>query len=333
MRSFTSTQKRPCALTTTGSRVRSEMWGTSRPACPPTPPAPRAGPGRPPRGRGHRPAGATVAEPAPRARRRRPPRAAGAAPRRPSCRPAPRRHRRPGPAGRAAGRGPDRRTRGGRAPAAGPARRPGRGRALGEPPYGVGDVAAGAQVDPHQATVGLVQHRRVGHLHGHRVSDLRRDRLRLVRPVGEAADEVDAVGRQQVGLRGRSQPLRLPAPGGQARPRPGSGVDAAGAELDLRLVGGHALPRGVAHGPAQCPDRRIRRAIDGHPLEPAGGVEGSTRGDQQQRDVGACRSRQGNRVEERVAVGQPVGHEHHQDGVGLAGVQHGAQRGRGPPRE
>jgi hypothetical protein len=40
----------------------------------------------------------------------------------------------------------------------------------------VAGARAGAQVDPHQAAVGLVQHRRVGHLHGHRVADLRRGR-------------------------------------------------------------------------------------------------------------------------------------------------------------
>jgi hypothetical protein len=82
---------------------------------------------------------------------------------------------------------------------------------LGEASYGVGDITAGAHVDPDQAAVGLVQHRRVGHLDGHRVADPRRGRLRLVESGGEVADEVDAVGRQQLCLRFGREPLRRAA--------------------------------------------------------------------------------------------------------------------------
>ena len=45
-----------------------------------------------------------------------------------------------------------------------------------------------------------MQHRRVGDLHGHRVADPVRDPCRVVGPRGEGTDEVDAVGREQLGL-------------------------------------------------------------------------------------------------------------------------------------
>ena len=202
---------------------------------------------------------------------------------------------------------------------------------LGEASYGVGDVTAGAHVDPDQAAVGLVPHRRVGHLDGHRVADLRRDRVRLLGSGGEPADEVDAVGRQQLCLRGGREPLRLAAAGGQSRPHPGAGVDTAGAELDLRLVCRDASPCGVPHGPTQRPDRRIGRAVDGDAVEAAGRVERGAGGDEEQRDVGARGPRLRDGREQRVAVGEPVGDEQDQDGVGLTGLEHVTQRGRELP--
>ena len=282
IRTFTSTQKSPCALTTTGSSVRSATWGTST-ANRPTDVNRVLGPAAD-RSRG------SSADPDQWA----------------ELRVADEAHRDDVPEHQRLHQHVD---------AVGT-------QLLGEASYGVRDVAAAAHVDPDQAPVGLVQHRRVGHLHGHRVADPGRDRLRLVGSGGEPTDEVDAVGRQRLCLRGGREPLRVAAAGGQPRPHPRAGVDTAGAELDLRSVCRDPSPRGVPHGSTQRPDRRIGRAVDGDVRESARRVERRAGGDEEQRDVGARGPRLRDGREQRTAVGEPVGDEHDQDGVGLAGLEH-----------
>ena len=67
------------------------------------------------------------------------------------------------------------------------------------------------------------------------------------------------------------------------------------------------------------------------PVEAAGRVERGAGGDEEQRDVGARGPRLRDGREQRVAVGEPVGDEQDQDGVGLAGLEHVTQRGRELP--